>query len=62
MNFWQSKFVIELEQNVGKEISTDNCLWNSIEYRMLCVFKTVLISMSCVINKNLIKMQMFDLR
>ena len=26
----ESKFVIELEQNVGKEISTENCLWNSI--------------------------------
>ena len=30
LNCWQSKFVIELEQNVGKEISTENCLWNSI--------------------------------
>ena len=30
LNCWQRKFVIELEQNIGKEISTENCLWNSI--------------------------------
>ena len=30
LNCWQSKFVIELEQNVDKEIFTENCLWNSI--------------------------------
>ena len=59
LNCWQSKFVIELEQNVGKEISTENCLWNSIQYRTLCVFETVSISnfMSFIVKIILLKMQ-----
>ena len=59
LNCWQSKFAIELEQNVGKEISIENCLWTSIRYQTLCVFKIVLISnfMSYIVKIILFKMQ-----
>ena len=30
LNCWQRKFVVELEEKVGRKISTENCLWNSI--------------------------------